>query len=84
MYFLTAIRTMRKQLGYSVLNVLGLPLGIATCLTIFLVVRYEFSYDAFNHLADRTYKVTRGSNGGYSPSVSLAGDSCADDLLGER
>ena len=63
---------MRKQLGYTLLNVLGLTLGIATCLTIFLVVRYEFSYDGFNHLANRTYRVTLTSGGGYNPSLSLA------------
>lgn len=63
---------MRKQLGYTILNVLGLTLGLATCLTIFLVVRYEFNYDAFNHLADRTYKVTLAGGGGFNPAVSLA------------
>jgi hypothetical protein len=72
MYLLMAIRTMRKQLGYTILNVLGLTLGIAACLTIFLVVRYELSYDAFNHLADRTYRVTQMSEGNYSPNLSLA------------
>ena len=72
LYFLTGIRNLRKRLGYTLLNVLGLTLGVATCMTIALVVRYEFSYDAFNHLASRTYKVTRTSNGGYNPSVSLA------------
>src|SRR5258708_2292547 len=72
MYFLAAIRNMRKHFGYTLLNVLGLTLGIAACLTIFLVVRYELSYDAYHHLANRTYKVTLASNGGYNPSVSLA------------
>jgi len=72
LYFLTGIRNLRKRLGYTFLNVLGLTLGIATCLTIFLVVRYEFSYDAFNHLANRTYRVTLTSGGGYNPSLSLA------------
>src|ERR1700743_2814193 len=72
LYFLTGIRNLRKRLGYTVLNVLGLTLAIAACLTIFLVVRYEFSYDSFNHLADRTYKVTETANGGFAPNVSFA------------
>lgn len=63
---------MRKQFGYTLLNVLGLSLGIGTCLTIFLVVRYEFDYDSFNHLANRTYKVTMNAGGGFNPAVSLA------------
>src|ERR1700760_3870449 len=70
-YFLTGIRNMRKQLGYTLLNVLGLTLGIATCLTIFLVVRYELSYDAFNHKAGRIYKVNLHA-GDYNPCISLA------------
>jgi putative ABC transport system permease protein len=71
LYFLTGIRNMRKQFGYTSLNVLGLTLGIATCLTIFLVVRYELSYDAFNHKAARTYKVNL-HGGDYNPCISLA------------
>jgi ABC-type antimicrobial peptide transport system permease subunit len=71
MYLLSALRSMRKRLGYTVLNVLGLTLGIATCLVIFLVVRYELSYDAFNRKADRIYKVNLHGRD-YNPSISLA------------
>jgi predicted permease len=71
LYFLTGIRNMRKQFGYTSLNVLGLTLGIATCLIIFLVVRYELTYDAFNKQADRIYKVNLHA-ADYNPSVSLA------------
>ena len=70
LYFHTGIRNLRKRLGYTLLNTLGLTLGIATCLTIFLVVRYELSYDAWNHLASRTYKVTL-SGKDLNPSISL-------------
>lgn len=56
-YFLTGIRSIRQRPGYTVINVLGLALGIATCLVIFLVVRYELNYDGFNHKAHRTYRV---------------------------
>jgi putative ABC transport system permease protein len=71
LYFLMGIRNLRKRLGYTILNVLGLTLGIAACLTIFLVVRYELSYDAFNRKADRIYKVNLHASD-YNQSVSLA------------
>jgi ABC-type antimicrobial peptide transport system permease subunit len=66
--FLTALRNIRRHLSYSLLNVLGLTLGIATCIIIFLVVRNELSYDNYHRKADRIYRVTLDFN----PSVSLA------------
>ncbi len=57
-YFIIAFRNIRRNMSYAFLNVFGLTLGIASCLVIFLIVRNELSYDAFNHKADRTYRVT--------------------------
>jgi putative ABC transport system permease protein len=70
-YFLTGIRNMRKRLGYTLINVLGLTLGLASCLLIFLIVRYELGYDAFNSKADRIYRVNHHSID-YNPRVSPA------------
>ncbi len=44
-YFKVAIRNLLKRLEYSILNVLGLSIGIACCLLIFQYVSYEKSYD---------------------------------------
>ena len=60
-----------KHKVFSLLNLLGLTLGIASCLVIFLVVRYELSYDRFNTKADRTYRVTFNELD-FNPSVSMA------------
>jgi putative ABC transport system permease protein len=57
-YFIIAFRNIRRNMSYAFLNVFGLTLGIASCLVIFLIVKNELSYDAFNHKADRTYRVT--------------------------
>jgi len=70
-YFLTAFRNIRRRLGYTLINVLGLALGIASCLLIFLVVRYELGYDAFNAKANRIYRVNHHSID-YNPRVSPA------------
>jgi putative ABC transport system permease protein len=57
-YFITAIRHIRRSLGLSLLNILGLSLGILSCLAIYLVIRYELGYDAFHSKADRIYRVS--------------------------
>ncbi|MFB6279241.1 MAG: ABC transporter permease [Salinibacter sp.] len=56
-YFRTAIRALRRHLGYSVINVVGLAVGIAACLLIALFVRHERSYDDFHEDADRIYRL---------------------------
>ncbi|WEA02252.1 ABC transporter permease [Mucilaginibacter sp. SJ] len=56
-YLKTAFRTLRKNVGFTVINILGLALGLATCLMIVLYVADELSYDRFNEKADRTYRV---------------------------
>ncbi|UOE46414.1 ABC transporter permease [Mucilaginibacter sp. SMC90] len=56
-YLKTAFRTLRKNVGFTVINILGLALGLATCLMIVLYVADELSYDRFNEKANRTYRV---------------------------
>jgi putative ABC transport system permease protein len=70
-YLRTAFRNMRRRWGFTLINVFGLALGIASCLLIFLVVRYELGYDAFNSKADRIYRVNHHSID-YNPGTSTA------------
>jgi hypothetical protein len=70
-YFKTAWRNLRKRKAYSIINILGLTLGIASCVVIFLVVQYELSYDKFNSKAGRTYRVTLNAID-FNPCVSMA------------
>jgi putative ABC transport system permease protein len=70
-YLLTGVRNIRKHLGYALINILGLTLGLASCLLIFLIVRYELGYDGFNSKADRIYRVNHHSID-YNPRVSPA------------
>ena len=56
-YLKIAFRNLRKHVGYTFINVVGLALGIACCLLIFLLVTHEWSYDAFHEDADRIYRV---------------------------
>lgn len=70
-YFKTAWRNISKHKSYSIINVLGLTLGIASCIVIFLVVQYELNYDKFNSKADRTYRVTLNALD-FNPNISMA------------
>jgi len=56
-YFKTAFRTLLKNKCFTVLNVLGLSLGLASCLMITFYVVDELSYDNYNKNAARIYRV---------------------------
>ena len=56
-YIKIALRTLFKQKLYSIINVTGLAVGIASCILIYLFVQNELSYDAFHKNADRLYRV---------------------------
>ncbi|CAA9476332.1 MAG: Acidobacterial duplicated orphan permease (function unknown) [uncultured Segetibacter sp.] len=56
-HFKIALRNLLKRKAYSSINVIGLTVGIATVMVIFLVIRYENSYEDFNSRKDRIYRV---------------------------
>ncbi|WP_183559292.1 ABC transporter permease [Mucilaginibacter sp. SP1R1] len=56
-YIKTAFRTLFKNKGFTAINILGLALGLATCLLIVLYVVDELSYDRYNTKASRIYRV---------------------------
>ncbi len=58
-YIKIAWRNLVHRIGYSSINVVGLSVGIASCLLIALYVQYELSYDSFHESPDRTYRVLR-------------------------
>ena len=56
-YFLMALRNVKKQRGYAIINTLGLAIGLAAALFIFLYVRHERTYDTHHPFADQTYRL---------------------------
>src|SRR5258708_4245617 len=56
-YIKTAFRSLTKNKGFTAINVLGLALGLTTCLLIVLYVVDELSYDRYNTKANRIYRV---------------------------
>ncbi len=51
-----AFRNLLNHKSYSVINIVGLSVGIACCIAIMLFVRDELSYDKYNKFADRIYR----------------------------
>lgn len=46
-YILTAFRILKRNLGFTIINILGLAVGMATFLLLFLWISNELSYDKF-------------------------------------
>ena len=56
-YLVIAWRNLSKRKGYSLINIGGLAVGVAACLLLYTVVRYELSYDKFNPNYERVYRI---------------------------
>jgi putative ABC transport system permease protein len=57
-YIKIALRNLRRNKLYSLLNIVGLAIGITCCILILLYVQDELSYDRFHENADRIYRAT--------------------------
>ncbi|PQA60408.1 ABC transporter permease [Siphonobacter curvatus] len=56
-YFLVAYRTLLRYKGYTLLNVIGLTLGLTCGILIFQVLKFQTSFDAYHAQKDRIYRV---------------------------
>jgi putative ABC transport system permease protein len=56
-YVKTAFRSLIKQRAFTLVNVLGLSLGMAASLIILNYLNFERSYDDFHQKADRIFRV---------------------------
>lgn len=57
-YLTVAIRSLLKHKGYSLINVMGLALGVACCLLILIYVAAESNYDRQWPNAERIYRMS--------------------------
>src|SRR5215813_7948924 len=86
-YFKTAWRTLWKNKIFSVINVLGLAIGISASLVIYLIVRYNFSFDKFEKDRDRIYRVVsdyndQGRSGNTRGTQAPLGEATKGQLIG--
>ncbi|HEX6848030.1 MAG TPA: ABC transporter permease [Chitinophagaceae bacterium] len=56
-YVKVSFRNLWKYKSFSVINILGLAIGMATCLLILQYVSFKLSYDQFHKKADNIYRV---------------------------
>lgn len=66
-----AFRNIRRQKGFSFINIIGLAIGMACSILILLWVQDETNYDQFHTNADRLYRIT-GSTPDIKAAVTVA------------
>jgi len=57
-YFKLAYRNIIKDKAYSIINIAGLAIGLASSILILLWVQNELSYDKFHKNADQIYRIS--------------------------
>ncbi|MEO6631435.1 MAG: ABC transporter permease, partial [Mucilaginibacter sp.] len=73
-YFKIAWRNLRKNRLYAFVNIIGLTIGIVSCLLIGIYIKDELNYDRFNDNADRIVRVTMDYfQGGAPQKVAVTG-----------
>lgn len=68
-YFKIAVRNLFRKKIYSLINIIGLAVGLACCMLILLFVRDELSYDQHHTQADRIWRIAADfnqSSGGFA------------------
>ena len=56
-YWTVAVRALAKNRTYSIINILGLAIGMAACIMILLYIHYEQSYDDWVPDVRNTYQL---------------------------
>ncbi|MCJ7820826.1 MAG: ABC transporter permease, partial [Bacteroidales bacterium] len=61
-YFRIALRKIKGQKGYTLINISGLAVGLACCAIMMLWVRNENSFDRFHTNRDSIYRLIKETN----------------------
>jgi putative ABC transport system permease protein len=54
-----ALRNYRRYLGYTLINLVGLAVGLAVCIVIYSYTREQLSYDSFYKDVERLYRINQ-------------------------
>ena len=75
-YLTIAMRNLRRHKIYGFINIIGMAIGLATCILIVRYVQDELSFDAWHTKKDRIYRVIRETKSGgvsdFRPNTSGA------------
>jgi hypothetical protein len=74
-YLRIAARILVRNRLYTLINVLGLALGVCGCIIIWLVDSFELSFDRFHPDGERIYRVVGGGKPG-EPKVPVEYHRC--------
>jgi putative ABC transport system permease protein len=66
-YLKVAFRNFWKHRVFTLINVVGLSIGISAALVIYLLVHYDFTFDKFHKDGDRIYRVVTNFSFSGSP-----------------
>ncbi|NHE57753.1 ABC transporter permease [Cyclobacterium plantarum] len=58
-YFKIFLRNLNKNPSYTLINIFGLAVGMASSILIFMFVQHELSYDQYHEKSDRIFRVSR-------------------------
>lgn len=58
-YFKISTRILLRHKFYSLINILGLAVGMGVCLLIYQYIHFELSYDKFHKNAKNIYRITQ-------------------------
>src|SRR5258706_3800070 len=84
-YFSIALRNIRKGPLYAFINIFSLAIGLASCLIIYLFIKDERSFDAFNSKGKQIYRLDEVQNftGTNRQKVALTGSPFGPEILRE-
>ena len=83
-YLKSALRNLIKHRGYSLINIVGLAIGMASCLLILLYVRHELSYDGYHEKADQIHRIAMEARwGGRDFDVAVQAPPMAKTMVEE-
>lgn len=71
-FFRIALRNLLKNKTHSVINIIGLAIGLTSFILIALYIQHEMSYDRYHSKADRIFRVTQMSNYAGVPEYSTS------------
>lgn len=58
-YLIVAFRNFFRNKNYTLINILGLSIGLTACIIIFVLISYEVRFDKFHTRSDRTFRIVR-------------------------
>jgi putative ABC transport system permease protein len=71
-YFKIAWRNLNKNRAFSLINILGLTIGITVCMMIYIFIMHEFSVDGFHSNKKNIYRVMRSFDPTKTPTPYLS------------